>query len=70
MHYGGAILTNIQKLQKTMIKYLVYTNHLQFSLRCYHNKRPIIGDVTSFKILVGSSRDKHQYTIFVHQLVV
>ena len=29
-HYGETILTKIQKLEKTMIKYSSYTNHLQF----------------------------------------
>ena len=39
MHYGGEIiLAKIWKLEKTMIKYSSYTNHLGFSLRCHHNK--------------------------------
>ena len=38
MHYGEAILVKIRKLEKTMIKYSSYTNHLRFSLRCHHNK--------------------------------
>ena len=33
-----SILAKIRKLEKTMIKYSYYTNHLQFSLRCHHNK--------------------------------
>ena len=37
-HYGETILAKIRKLEKTMIKYSSYTNHLQFSLRCHHNK--------------------------------
>ena len=37
-HYGEAILAEIGKLEKTMIKYSSYTNHLRFSLRCHHNK--------------------------------
>ena len=32
MHLGEAILAKIQKLEKIMIKYLPYTNHLRFSL--------------------------------------
>ena len=38
MHYCETILAKIQKLEKTMIKYSSYTNHLQFSFRCHHNK--------------------------------
>ena len=40
MHYGEAILAKIRKLEKTMIRYLSYSNHSWFSLlfvRC-HNK--------------------------------
>ena len=37
-HYSEAILAKIWKLEKTMIKYLSYTNHLRFSLHCHHNK--------------------------------
>ena len=36
MHSFETIPANI--LEKTMIKYSIYTNHLQFSLRCRHNK--------------------------------
>ena len=39
-HYGETILAKIRKLEKTMIKYSAYTNHLLFSLRCHHNKKP------------------------------
>ena len=38
IHYGETTLAKIRKLQETMIKYSSYTYHLQFSLRCYHNK--------------------------------
>ena len=38
MDYGETILAKIRKLEKTMTKYLSYTNHLQFSLHCHHNK--------------------------------
>ena len=37
-HYGETILAKIRKLEKTMIKYSSYTNHLRFSLHCHHNK--------------------------------
>ena len=37
-HYGETILAKIRKLEKTMIKYSSYTNHLRFSRRCHHNK--------------------------------
>ena len=37
-YYGETILAKIRKLEKTMIKYSSYTNHLRFSLRCNHNK--------------------------------
>ena len=37
-NYGEIILVKIQKLEKTMIKYSSYTNRLQFSLGCHHNK--------------------------------
>ena len=37
-HYGETILAKIRKLENTMIKYSSYTNHLQCSLRCHHNK--------------------------------
>ena len=38
MHYGETILAKIRKLEKTMINYSTYTNHLRFSLHCHHNK--------------------------------
>ena len=38
MHYGETNPAKIRKLEKTMIKYSSYTNHLQFYLRCHHNK--------------------------------
>ena len=38
MQYGEAILAKMQKLEKTMIKYSSYTNHLRFSLCSHHNK--------------------------------
>ena len=37
-HYDGTILAKIRKLEKTMIKYSSYTNHLRFFLRCHYNK--------------------------------
>ena len=37
-HYGETILAKTRKLEKTMIKYSSYTNHLRFSHRCNHNK--------------------------------
>ena len=37
-HYGDTILAKIRKLEKTLIRYSSYTNHLQFSLCCHHNK--------------------------------
>ena len=38
MHCGKTILAKIRKSEETMIKYSSYTNHLQFSLHCHHNK--------------------------------
>ena len=38
MHYGETILAKIRKLEKTMIKYSSYTNHVSFSLCCHQNK--------------------------------
>ena len=43
-HYGETVLAKIQKLEKTMIKYSSYTNHLQFCL-CCHNKEILPKDV-------------------------
>ena len=37
-HYGKTIVVKVRKLEKSMIKYSSYTNNLQFSLRCHHNK--------------------------------
>ena len=37
-YYGETILAKVRKLDKTMIKYSSYTNHLGFSFRCHHNK--------------------------------
>ena len=37
-HYGEAILAKIRKVEKIMIKYSSYTNHLGFSLSFHHNK--------------------------------
>ena len=39
-HYGETILAKIWKLEKTMIKYSSYTNHLRFFPCCHHNKIP------------------------------
>ena len=33
-----SILAKIRKLEKTMIKYSYYTNHLRFFLCCHHSK--------------------------------
>ena len=38
MRYAEAILAKIRKLEKIMIKYSSYADHLRFSLRCDHNK--------------------------------
>ena len=57
-HYGETILAKIRKLEKTMIKYSSYTNHLRFSLRCHHNKilpddgRSISRNVAHLNLLV------------------
>ena len=40
-HYGETILAKIRKLEKTMIKYSSYTNHLRFSLRSHHKRIPL-----------------------------
>ena len=37
-HYVEIILAEIRKLEKTMIKYSSYTNHLRLSVRSHHNK--------------------------------
>ena len=40
LHSDETILTKMQNLEKTMIKYsLLYspTNYVRFSLRCHHN---------------------------------
>ena len=37
-HYGETILAKIRKLEKTMIKYSSYTNHLRSPLQCHGNK--------------------------------
>ena len=37
-HYGETILAKIRKLEKTMLKYSSYTNHLRFFPRSHHNK--------------------------------
>ena len=37
-HYVETILAEIGKLEKTMIAYTSYTNHLRFSLLCHHSK--------------------------------
>ena len=35
--YGESILAKIEKLEKTMTKYLSYINDSRLSLRCHHN---------------------------------
>ena len=40
MHYDEAIIAKIRKLEKIMIKYLSYTNHLRFPLHCHHKILP------------------------------
>ena len=37
-HYSETIPAKIRKLEKTIIKYSSYTNHLRLSLCCHHNK--------------------------------
>ena len=51
-HHGETILAKIRKLEKTMIKYSSYTNHLRFSLRCHHNKHLSV----LFNSTIGLSR--------------
>ena len=43
-HDGKTNLAKIRKLEKTMIKYPSYTNHLPFSLRCHHKKNSSFAD--------------------------
>ena len=38
MHYGEIIRAKRRKIEKAIIKYSSYTNHLQFSPRCHCNK--------------------------------
>ena len=38
MHYGETIRAKRRKIEKALIKYSSYTNHLQFSPRCHCNK--------------------------------
>ena len=45
MHYGETILAKIRKLEKTMLRYSSYTNHLRFSLRCHHNNKILSKDL-------------------------
>ena len=45
MHYGETILAKIRKLEKTMLRYSSYTNHLRFSLRSYHNNKILSKDL-------------------------
>ena len=44
MHYVEAILAKIGKLEKIMIKYTSYTNHLRFSV-CYHPSKILPKDL-------------------------
>ena len=37
-YYSETLLTKMRKLEKTTIKYSLYTNHLRFPLRCHHKK--------------------------------
>ena len=37
-YYSETLLTKMRKLEKTTIKYSLYTNHLRFPLRCHYNK--------------------------------
>ena len=61
MHYGETTLAKIQKLEKTMIKYSSYTNHLQFSLHCHHNLGPDDGR--------SISRNVAYLNILVHDII-
>ena len=55
-HYGETILAKIRKLEKTMIKYSTYTNHLRFSLHCHHNK--ILSKDLDLKSRIETERSK------------
>ena len=45
MHYGETMLAKIRKLEKPMIRYSSYTNHLRFSLRCHHSNKILSKDL-------------------------
>ena len=45
---GEAILTKIQKLEKTVIKYSPYTNYLQCSV-CYHYNKSLMMEEVSLE---------------------
>ena len=55
-HYGETILAKIWKLQKAVIKYSSYTNHLRFSLRCHHRK--ILPKDLQLKSRIKTERNK------------
>ena len=55
-HFGETILAKIRKLEKTMIKYSSYTNHLRFSLHCHHNK--IVPKDLQLKSRIKTERSK------------
>ena len=55
-HYGETILAKNWKLEKTMIKYSSFTNHLRFSLRCHHNK--ILPKDLQLKSRIKTKRNK------------
>ena len=57
MHYGETILAKIRKLEKTMLRYSSYTNHLRFSLRCHHNNKILLKDV-QLKVRIKTERSK------------
>ena len=54
--YGESILSEARHLERTRIKYAKYTNHLRFSLRCYHNN--LIPKDLQLKSRIKTSRSK------------
>ena len=56
MHYGETIRAKRRKIEKALIKYSSYTNHLQFSPRCHCNK--ILSKYLQLKNRIKTERSK------------
>ena len=69
-HYGETILAKIRKLEKTMIKYSSYTNHLLIEFVFRVKKWLIRTNVTVTKLHIYLDQSETEFiTIFIEHVI-